>query len=277
MKKNIILICFAFLFLGLCGCVKIETVDTEGNNYPIISPFTGDYGSEIMFYFPAANSNKLDSEIRVIDNQNKSYEEIILDEILNGPENRELRNVFPDGLEILSVDVIGQIAYLNFNDKLVNSNLTEAEENLMIYSIVNTMVQSDKITRVQFLIDGDRSSFKNNSIQISEPLDPSNFLKTREFVSPNQFLKKYYSMLITRDELSGFYSDDYEELANSLESIDIQNIEIVDMSYNKYSTRLEVKINLSYENSNNEKFDLLQKIELIYTDHYEIKSIEEIK
>lgn len=275
MKKYIVTFCLIlFIFLSV-GCSNVEIIKKDDTSQ-IISPFTGDYESEIIIYYPMVEQSKLGKESRLIDSQNKSYEEVVLDEILKGPINREFRQIMPSNLKILSVDVIGQIAYLNFNSELINSNYAESEEILMIYSIVNTMTQIDKITSVQFLVDGDRASFKNNSLQITEPLDSSKFLSNIEFVSPINFIENYYNRLVENKELSENYYNPNKEIHNSLENLDIEAFKIMEVRYNKYSTSLAVNIKIEYQKNGNKAY-LLQKIDLSYDQRYKIENIEDFE
>jgi hypothetical protein len=259
MRKLIKVLFVLVIMSSIVGCVQSEKIEESDDNYPIISPFTGNYGETTKIYFPKKNENKLSAEERLIENRNKSYEEIVLDELLKGPESSEYRNIIPSGLEVLSVNVIGQIAYLNFSDEFIKTPYNESEELLLVYSIVNTMAELDKVTRVQFLVNGDRAEFINKYIQLSEPLDPSQFIQNTEVQTPSMVIREYYRKYREGQIVTEYHSDENTEVENSISKDEMWNMEIQDISYNKYSSKMNVKVELKKANEK-----IIQNIDLVY-------------
>jgi hypothetical protein len=259
MRKLIKILFVLVIMSSIVGCVQSEKIEESDDNYPIISPFTGNYGETTKIYFPKKNENKLSAEERLIENRNKSYEEIVLDELLKGPESSEYRNIIPSGLEVLSVNVIGQIAYLNFSDEFIKTPYNESEELLLVYSIVNTMAELDKVTRVQFLVNGDRAEFINKYIQLSEPLDPSQFIQNTEVQTPSMVIREYYRKYREGQIVTEYHSDENTEVENSISKDEMWNMEIQDISYNKYSSKMNVKVELKKANEK-----IIQNIDLVY-------------
>lgn len=259
MRKLIKVLFVLVIMSSIVGCVQSEKIEESDDNYPIISPFTGNYGETTKIYFPKKNENKLSAEERLIENRNKSYEEIVLDELLKGPESSEYRNIIPSGLEVLSVNVIGQIAYLNFSDEFIKTPYNESEELLLVYSIVNTMAELDKVTRVQFLVNGDRAEFINKYIQLSEPLDPSQFIQNIEVQTPSMVVREYYRKYREGQIVTEYHIDENIEIKNSISKDDMWNMEIQDISYNKYSSKMNVKVELKKANEK-----IIQNIDLVY-------------
>lgn len=271
--KRLINVLLILLCMGVVsGCSSLEKIDETDENYPIISPFVGEYGESTKIYFPKNNENKLGFEDRIIENRNKSYEEMVLDEILEGPKSIEFREILPNGLEVLSVDVIGQIAYLNFNDDFIKNAYSEEEEILLVYSIVNTMAELDKITRVQFLVNGDRAEFVNNYIQLTEPLDSSDFIEKVDAQTPAMAIRQYYRKYQDGEDVSEYYSNADQKIGNWISRKKMKSMDIKSVTYNKYGARMSIKVELK----NKEDETIIQNIKLLYEDGkgFEIIGIE---
>ena len=78
-------------------------------------------------------------------------------ELLRGPWEDEvnLRASLPDGCNVLSVNVHGVTATVNFNN-LTLDLLNETTESVFVDSVVHSLCTSDEIQRVDFLFEGKR-------------------------------------------------------------------------------------------------------------------------
>lgn len=135
----------------------------------------------------------------MVSSSNEDVEEIAIDELLKGTKNKNLRNIIPDGTKLLSIYVTDNIAYISFSNELVNRNYTEKDEALTIYSIVNTLTSLPNIDEVQILIDGKAENVLIKHYSIKEPLDYSNLIVTKDYISPISVANEYYSYLINED------------------------------------------------------------------------------
>lgn len=242
MKKAYLLMGIGLTLL-LMGCSSQLSKGNDAESLPIIKPFPGDYGKEMSVFFPEQFQNMLSEEKRIIENENKKYEEIMVDELLKGPVSSSLRKIIPEGTELLSVEVLGQIGYVNFNKSFLSNKLSEEEEVLMIYSVVNTLTQIDKISKVQILIEGERPS-KSNYIEISEPLDSSYLIEKYPYYSPIKPINDYYSRMVNKEDYmpkEGYISDNY------IEFIQIDSFKIKGYRFNKYSTNMRVSVDIEYK------------------------------
>ena len=112
---------------------------------------------EITLYFGGAG-NKLYRErrtVKVTDQQ--PIEQYIINELINGPSDGALHSLLSKKTVLLSVDVEGNSCYLNFKSGFLKDNSGSPEhEELVIYSIVNSITELEDIARVQFDMDGKR-------------------------------------------------------------------------------------------------------------------------
>lgn len=155
----------------LCNIKGIEgvVIQVEGNN--LVSDTTGKeigvlrMNDNIVFapedklavtlYFPDKSFEHLSGEVRRIDVQNAlSLEKIVVDELLKGPQNKELSASIPQGVKLLSVEVKDKVCFVNFTKEFVAGS-GSAVTTMSLYSVVNSLCALKNIESVQILINGE--------------------------------------------------------------------------------------------------------------------------
>lgn len=130
-----------------------------------------DYDSStgITLYFANNGKTKLVKEYRKINiNDTHPVEQYIINELLKGPENKDNVKLLSSDTGVLSVETTDGTCYVNFKQDFINKNTSSQNtEQLVIYSIVNSLTERDNITNVQFLIDGKKTD-KFGGINISD-------------------------------------------------------------------------------------------------------------
>lgn len=97
----------------------------------------------------------------------KPIEEIVVRELQNEPSDENLTSSFSD-IEILSVDTVDKIAYVNISSKnLSGGSLTET---LTLQQLVYSLTELDEVEAVQVLVDGSKQESLMGHITILEPL-----------------------------------------------------------------------------------------------------------
>lgn len=110
--------------------------------------------TELTLYFTDEAGELLYPEKReVMHNVNTSVERVILDELISGPENSDLKPTLDPATRILNVSVNENVCYLNFDASFMNNPL-EVKEYIPIYSIVNSLLEQSSVNRVQFTVNG---------------------------------------------------------------------------------------------------------------------------
>ncbi|MBQ9030752.1 MAG: GerMN domain-containing protein [Parasporobacterium sp.] len=111
-----------------------------------------------------------------ISNNNSSMEEYILQQLKEGPAIESTYRTMAADVNILSVATSGDICYVNFG-----SNFLEQEQpvgdDILIYSIVNSLCSLDYVSSVQFLIDGSPDVILHTVTDLSSPLTPKKELE----------------------------------------------------------------------------------------------------
>lgn len=262
-KPKIILI-LIFLTL-LVGCQTYTVVNENDINYPKINPMPEGYEVNICLFFPHKEADKLVEEIRKVNLENKKLEAVVIEELLRGSRNSNLRSVIPNGTRMLSIHLQGSVAYVNFNKALINERMDENEEVLLIYSIVNSLTAIENIEKVQILIEGEKRE-KYNKHKLNEPIGFSDILLETQYFSPEEIVREYYGALLARDFRKMF----------GMESANNVN----ETRYNIFATYYEARelglVNYEIDNLEIIKFDdeiiIVYGLKLYYTDGRIVKS-----
>ena len=102
--------------------------------------------------------------------QNRQLVEYVIDELVRGPQNDNLRETLPKGTKILSIEVKKNICIVNLSKEfLLNRPETAAGERVAIYSIVNSITEITGIEAVQILVEGEKID-KYYLMSLYEPL-----------------------------------------------------------------------------------------------------------
>lgn len=150
--------------------------DREGNKLEYISASdinleTEEYQSElreVTLYFADDTKKQLVRETRTIKiTDQQPIEQYIINELIKGTGEKTAHSVLSDKTVLVSVNVEDNICYLNFKSSFLSDNSGgEDHNNLVIYSIVNSLTELQTIGRVQFYMDGKRvDSFGNVNIK----------------------------------------------------------------------------------------------------------------
>lgn len=136
-------------------------------------------GSNITLYFPNSSYTALNGTERVIPQSAAADPAVILTELMRGPSTVDGDELWPavsGGVtvdDVNSVYIAGDVAVVDFaqsaSDKM--QGISQQNEYIMVYAIVNTLTSLDGVRRVQFLVDGERvESLGGGSIDVIDPL-----------------------------------------------------------------------------------------------------------
>ena len=140
--------------------------DRDGNALGFISASdinleNEEYSSEmrdIILYFADRSETGLVKEERTIKiTDQQPIEQYIINELIKGPADNSVQSLLSGKTVLMSVDIEDNICYLNFKSSFINENAGSSDhEQLVIYSIVNSLTELPSISRIQFYMDGKR-------------------------------------------------------------------------------------------------------------------------
>ncbi|MEA5003934.1 MAG: GerMN domain-containing protein, partial [Christensenella sp.] len=142
--------------------------------------FSSLLGNSIVLYLPNNTYTLLSSVTRMVEQKNAGYPEELLRELMKGPsaqDSSEIQPAFISGIsmdDVNSVYLAGNIAVVDFKGSIREkaAGLSEKNEFIMIYSIVNTLTNISNVRLVQFLVDGERVEYlgDGNQLCVIDPL-----------------------------------------------------------------------------------------------------------
>lgn len=98
----------------------------------------------------------------------KSKEEFIVEQLINGPMREGYTATLSQDLEIINIVTANNICYVDFEQSFATEQ-SEVSNQLVIYSIVNSLSELNGIHKVQISINGDSAVKYHEDISLSEP------------------------------------------------------------------------------------------------------------
>ena len=120
--------------------------------------------TDLTLYFTDETGTKLIPAMYhfTISNSNSSMEEYILQQLKTGPAIDSTYRTMAENVEIISVITKNKVCTVNFGSNFLNQDQPVSDE-IMIYSIVNSLCSLSYVDSVQFMVDG-RSDVKLHTI-----------------------------------------------------------------------------------------------------------------
>ncbi|MFO7819900.1 MAG: GerMN domain-containing protein, partial [Halanaerobacter sp.] len=124
---------------------------------------------ERRVYFANEQAASLVTESRQV-KKDKLYSNLIK-ELIKGPQSDDLVATIPPQTKLLGVEVKDKTVLVNFSQELKKEHWGgSAGETMTVYSIVNTLAQSDEIEQVKILIDGAEIETLAGHMELGKPL-----------------------------------------------------------------------------------------------------------
>ncbi len=147
MSRKSLLLILLFLLIGFSLIYLINQQDEQD---------VGNQENRVKLYFATKDAMYLQSEERIIDGEDLVIYEETIEQLINGPQSSNLSDTIPEGVKLLNIKIEDQIAYLSFNQALVDNHWGGSTGEVMtVYSIVNTMTEFSEISSVKILIEGE--------------------------------------------------------------------------------------------------------------------------
>jgi germination protein M len=105
--------------------------------------FANETGEELVEYETSINYTGIGT-----------LEELVLQQLINGPTEIGMQSTIPEGTTLLNVSTKEGICYVDFNEKFLEK-LPNISDEIAIYSIVNTLAELQGINKVQFTINSE--------------------------------------------------------------------------------------------------------------------------
>ena len=138
------------------------------------------FEKRLRLYFPVVSSDLLRIEYHTLTvDADAPLEVYIIEELIRGPYNGELRQAMPAGTELLGITVEDGLCTVDLSSPFTdNESPDAAAARLTVYSIVNSLTSLKEITSVLILSEGRQISYYG-SLNMTAPLERNDNLAER--------------------------------------------------------------------------------------------------
>ena len=141
---------------------KNTFVENEGEN---INSYMN---TSLNLYFADQDGDSLKKEtISVYYSSNVPLEREVVERLLKGPNSEELKPTLSPNTKILGVSIVEGICYVNL-DKSFLSDTMDVQEELPIYSIVNSLTDACNVRGVQISVEGETKMIFRESMKLDQ-------------------------------------------------------------------------------------------------------------
>ena len=164
---------------GICFYVNgVPLTDSDGDTIGVMTTdsFAINPGSqinatstaEITLYFANESGDGLVSEKQTVHFiSSTSLEKLVVERLIAGPTSDSMQASVPSEAQVLSVTVNDGICYINFDDGFLVQNY-DISENVVIYSIVNSVLELGTANKVQISVNGSSDMVYRDAISLNQ-------------------------------------------------------------------------------------------------------------
>lgn len=110
--------------------------------------------TELALYFASTDGKGLVKVVREVHySSNVSMEKLIVEQLLKEVQSDNFQAAIPKGTKLINVSVLDGVCVVNFDGSFMTQNYDISEE-VVIYSIVNSLTELSTIEKVQIAVDG---------------------------------------------------------------------------------------------------------------------------
>lgn len=258
------------IFLGVAFRQDINISD----NVRPIPPVPEKLNSTFKLYF--TKNGKLVEENRLVATEDMIFEKVIVDELMKGPRNKTFIATITQNSKLISIETIDKICYVNFSKEYTEGiKWEELGEEIVVWSLVNSLTQLDYIQKVQILVEGEKIDFSHKEYSIIQPFsrnediiqkrDVTHFSILRDFLDSlnmERYDKAY--MMLDKGSIMRITFQEFREIMPVYVK-ELREYEIGLFNTQKYSDK--VIISLKYiKDDTDEKIQFYQEWKLIEED-----------
>lgn len=127
---------------------------------------------QILLYYTDESGRKLKTSRHNVTFDGKiSLEELAMDQLIDGPLPEEaLKPVIPSGTKLNSVSLKDGLCIVDLSSEFLQS-MENVSPDVTVYSIVNTLVELNGVSKVQITVDGNTVKKYREKVALSSPLE----------------------------------------------------------------------------------------------------------
>jgi len=154
-----------------CGPLLQAKEPSNTPDEPEVTPDPPSAATQVVLYFADFQAQNVIPEGRRVEVVgDETLAETVVRELIGGPEDPHLYRTLPEDTEILSVELVDGVAFVNFSRE-VQQIAGSAGETMAIRSLVYSLTELHEVNRVQILIDGKSSESLGGHFVLEEPIE----------------------------------------------------------------------------------------------------------
>lgn len=124
--------------------------------------------ADLTLYFASQTGDGLVSETQhVYYSSNISIEKLVMERLLAGPQSENAKPAVPSGTGLVSVSVMDGVCFVNLDENFLVRNF-EIREDVVIYSIVDSLTELPTVTMVQLSVNGETNMSYREKMSLTE-------------------------------------------------------------------------------------------------------------
>ncbi len=124
--------------------------------------------STIKLYFSNKDGTCLVEETRVVTHSSSvSMEKLIMEQLIDGPKTSKARATIPSATKLVNVTIAEGVCYVSVDNSFQNQD-QEIREEVVLYSIVNSLAELTNVNKVQLSINGDTKGYCRYTYELSK-------------------------------------------------------------------------------------------------------------
>ncbi len=155
-----------------------QITDSKGNHIGLMSEnsFVDNPGenigniqeADLTLYYASEEGDGLVKVVnKVYSSSNVSMERMIVEQLLKQPKTEGIQSAIPQGTQLINVSVLDGVCVVNFDNNFMTHNY-EITEEVVIYSIVNSLTELNTIKTVQIAVEGETNKVYREKYSLSE-------------------------------------------------------------------------------------------------------------
>ncbi|MBR0427864.1 MAG: GerMN domain-containing protein [Clostridia bacterium] len=162
MKKRPVVIVIVLIIIGILAYFLINNISiTKNSEYMDYTPQEEISENQtrqttINLYFLNPETNNLKSEGKSVNANEllKNPYKLIVDKLIEGPENSKLQKVFPENTRLIDANIQNNCVTLNFSEEFMNFKDDTQKYNI-INSILDSLTQLNEVESIKILVNNE--------------------------------------------------------------------------------------------------------------------------
>lgn len=125
--------------------------------------------ADLTLYFASLDGESLVSEKQHVHyySSNISTEKLIMEQLMDGPKSANAQSAIPAGTGLISVSTMDSVCLVNLDENFLTQNFN-IREDVVIYSIVNSLAELPNVNTVQISVNGETNMVYRQDMSLND-------------------------------------------------------------------------------------------------------------